>query len=203
LKPEIVVLDAMGVMYSVGDDVRDLLCPFIAEKGGLRDTDRIRDVYISASLGNISASRFWESVGVSSDLEDEYLRRHKLNNGLIEFLEAANSRGSKVWCLSNDVSAWSEKLRTRFGLEEYFRGFVISGDVGFRKPDPAIYRNLLEQIGGNVSSKLFVDDNPKNLDAAARLGFETILFDAGVSSGGSAHERASSFGELQRYLLEA
>lgn len=35
------VLDAMGVIYSVGDDVADLLCPFIEERGGESDRSRI------------------------------------------------------------------------------------------------------------------------------------------------------------------
>lgn len=29
-------LDAMGVLYSVGDDVADLLVPFVRQAGGLR-----------------------------------------------------------------------------------------------------------------------------------------------------------------------
>lgn len=33
----ILVLDAMGVIYTVGDDVRDLLCPFVHEHGRKAD----------------------------------------------------------------------------------------------------------------------------------------------------------------------
>ena len=53
---KILVLDAMGVIYSVGDDVRDLLCPFIEEKGGTKDVPKIERLYHSASLGNMSAA---------------------------------------------------------------------------------------------------------------------------------------------------
>ena len=54
-----------------------------------------------------------------------------------DFLEAVNSQGYDVWCLSNDISEWSKKLRARFGLDRYIRGFVISGDAGVRKPEQA------------------------------------------------------------------
>jgi HAD superfamily hydrolase (TIGR01509 family) len=203
LKINVVILDAMGVMYSVGDDVKDLLCPFIAEKGGISDIDKITSLYMAASLGNMTAVEFWQSVSVSPNLEDEYLQRHKLTDGLIEFLEAINSRGGEVWCLSNDLSEWSKKLRDRFKLERYLRGFVISGDVGLRKPDPAIFLYLIRQLNVNPTDTVFVDDNLKNLDSAAELGLKTILFDAsGENLSHSSYETVRNFNELLRYLLQ-
>jgi hypothetical protein len=71
------VPDAMGVIYAVGDDVGELLCLFIAEKGGVRDPEQIRDAYRAASLGRMSASAFWRAVSVPPELEDEYLTRHR------------------------------------------------------------------------------------------------------------------------------
>src|SRR4030042_7010156 len=114
LKTKVVILDAMGVMYAIGDAVKDLLCPFIAEKGGISDIDTITNFYTAASLGNMSSIEFWQSVGVAPNLEDEYLQRHELTNGLIEFLEAINSSGGEVWCLSNYLSEGGEKLRKKF-----------------------------------------------------------------------------------------
>lgn len=55
---KVIILDAMRVIYSVKDDVRDLLCPFIAEKGGSRDIVKIQELYHSASLGKITAWSF-------------------------------------------------------------------------------------------------------------------------------------------------
>jgi len=68
-----IVLDAMGVIYSVGDDVSELLCPFIAEKGGLRDVGRISLLYRAASLGQMSAKEFWRAASVDPGREDDYL----------------------------------------------------------------------------------------------------------------------------------
>jgi hypothetical protein len=81
LEIQTVVLDAMGVIYSAGDDVKDLLCPFILEKGGIMDTERIKELYISASLGNITSSEFWKSAGIDHNLEDEYWERYTLTDG--------------------------------------------------------------------------------------------------------------------------
>jgi HAD superfamily hydrolase (TIGR01509 family) len=201
LKTKVVILDAMGVMYSIGDDVKDLLCPFIAKKGGISDLDKITSLYMAASLGNMTATEFWQAVGVAPNLEDEYLQRHKLTDGLIEFVEAVNSSGGEVWCLSNDLSEWSRKLRDRFNLERYLRCFVISGDVGLRKPDPKIFQYLIRRLHVDAGNAVFVDDNPKNLDSAIELGFKTILFDAsGENLSHSVHKSARNFNELLHYL---
>lgn len=194
---KVLVLDAMGVIYSVGDDVRGLLCPFIEEKGVTKDIAEIEGLYDLASLGKMSASEFWGELDLDPALEDEYLQRYTLTDGLIDFLKAIKAEGFQVWCLSNDLSEWSRKLRTRFGLANYFRGFVISGDVGVRKPDRAIFEYLVRQLDVKPYDAVFVDDQPKNLDTAAELGFQTVLFaPAGHDLPDEKHQVVANFNEL-------
>ena len=82
------VLDAMGVIYAAGDDVAELLCPFIHENGGIADDRRIEALYHDAS-GRLSAIQFWEQVQLDPALEDAYLIRHRLSAGLLQFLRNA------------------------------------------------------------------------------------------------------------------
>jgi enoyl-CoA hydratase/carnithine racemase len=44
-----VVLDAMGVIFEVGDDVAELLIPFIRERCG--NVAAVADAYLTASVG--------------------------------------------------------------------------------------------------------------------------------------------------------
>jgi putative hydrolase of the HAD superfamily len=175
--PPILLLDAMGVIYVDGEDVKDLLIPFVIERGGIDDPDVINAAYHEAYVGQLSAHDFWERVGLSHELEDEYLTRLTLTDDLPLLLEKAASRFRSIYCLSNDVSDWSFKLRRHFGLEPYFSGWYISGDLRLRKPDPAIFRRFLD--GAQVASEdvLFVDDRPRNLIAAEKLGFHVMLYD--------------------------
>ncbi|MHB8084765.1 MAG: HAD family hydrolase [Dehalococcoidia bacterium] len=191
-----VALDAMGVIYQVRDDVKDLLYPFIVEKGGLDDFSGLWGNYFEASLGRISSEQFWKSQGIDPSLEDEYLARHRLSEGLREFLEESKSKGIELWCLSNDLAQWSLKLRRMHGLETYFSGFIISGDAGLRKPDPAIYRLLLTRARHAAGEILVVDDNISNLDAAKDLGLLTTLFNASFRGGTSGHPTINGFAEL-------
>jgi HAD superfamily hydrolase (TIGR01509 family) len=195
------VLDAMGVIYRVGNDNRDLLCPFVQEKGGIGDVSRILALYHEASLGQISSAELWQGVGLGPGIEDEYLHRYELNDGVMDFLEAVGSQGHEVWCLSNDISEWSKKLRTSLGLDKYICGFVISGNVHARKPDQAIFDRLLERMTVDPHDATFVDDQLINLDTAAALGFRTILFlPGGRYSADERHIVATGFADILRWL---
>lgn len=173
----ILLLDAMGVIYVDGDDVKDLLIPFVIEHGGESDPKVIDAAYHEASVGRLSGHEFWERVGLSHDLEDKYLRRLTLTHDLAKLLENSASHFERIFCLSNDVSEWSFKLRRRFGLEPYFSGWFISGELGLRKPDPSIYERFLDNAEVAPGDVLFVDDRPRNLTAASKLGFEVVLYD--------------------------
>ena len=157
------VLDAMGVIFKSADDVAELLIPFIAEKSDAFDEKVIHSAYLDASLGKISPDQFWGQVNLTSDVEDEFLSRHSLNPGVTELLSLAKDSGISVWCLSNDVGRWSEKLRNNLGVEKFLDGSIISGDVGVRKPDKEIYEILINLSGYNVEEILFVDDREKIL----------------------------------------
>lgn len=170
------VLDAMGVIFRSADDVAELLIPFIAEHSGPTDETVIQSAYLAASLGKISAEEFWNRVDVPAELEDEYLSRHALNPGVTELLSLAKDHGISVWCLSNDVARWSDKLRTNLAIERFLNGSIISADVGVRKPDKAIYEILIHSIDCQVEDILFVDDREQNVIGSRDAGIETILF---------------------------
>ena len=173
---KILVLDAMGVIYQSCDDVEELLVPFIREQGSSIDRKAIEDLYTRASLGEFSSEEFWAKVGVDYNLEDEYLDRHQLSVGLSDFLSVfKNQVKAPIYCLSNDVSEWSIKLRKKFQLDQYIERWFISGDLKIRKPSSGIYDVLIREANVKPTQMLFVDDREKNIAAANEFGIQTIL----------------------------
>jgi putative hydrolase of the HAD superfamily len=175
---EILMLDAMGVLYEAGDDVAELLVPFV-HKHGRADlsAEAIDRDYVEASLGKMEPTIFWKRMGVEPGLEDAYLDGHRLIEGTREALPPLKERFGRIACLSNDVAGWSVKLRRRFGLETWIDPWFISGDLGLRKPSAAIYRLAAERLAARAQDIVFVDDRPRNLDAAKTLGLRTVLLD--------------------------
>lgn len=200
LTADVLVLDAMGVIFQAADDVQELLIPFARDNGSDASDAQITQLYLRASRGEIDAAEFWSSIGLSDSCQEEYLQRHRLTDGLIEFLENRPAQIESIWCLSNDVSEWSQCLRQMHELQDRFAGFLISGDVGMRKPDPSIYRRLIGEIQRPPQRIVFVDDRVPNLDAAREQGLRTIHFSTSASDLDSVHPAAATFSALAQIL---
>lgn len=196
---KVLILDAMGVIYQAGDDVAELLVPFICDRTNICPAV-IEELYHKCSLGEFSSSSFWQKVGLDISVEDEYLNGHKLIDGVKEFIGEAKEYFDSIWCLSNDVSEWSIKLRQKHNLEPLFDGFVISGNVHSRKPAKEIYEALFSLSGAKPNEVIFIDDRPQNVITAMDLNMESILF--GSQQGVVGDLRlASDFSELKSMLI--
>lgn len=176
-----VILDAMGVVYKVGDDTNDLLVPFVKSKNDSLSSERINNLYLQASLGHISSEIFWAKLGFAHEfpeIEHLYLDQClELDTGLMQFVDSISLQNYQFAMLSNDVSEWSLYLRRKFNLAEYFKHFIISGDVRTRKPMKEIYSFTLSKINTAAENCVFVDDRVKNLKTANELGYRTVFFD--------------------------
>jgi putative hydrolase of the HAD superfamily len=109
---------------------------------------------------------------------------------------AATDRFDCIVCLSNDLSAWSRKLRQRFGLDAQIAHWFISSDLGVRKPDREIYERMLATLGVEPAQVVFVDDRIKNLDAARQLGIETVCYGVDVTGISNGHRAISRLAEI-------
>ena len=191
------ILDAMGVLYEAGDDVAELLVPFVGRHGRADLlAEAIDRDYVEASLGRMDTDTFWRRMGVDPALEDTYLAGHCLIDGTLEALAELKQRHGRLACLSNDVSSWSLKLRQRFGLESSIDHWFISGDLGLRKPSAEIYRLAADRLGVRPQAVVFVDDRLRNLDAAKAVGFNTVLFDIRGEAPEHPHRRIRRLRDL-------
>ncbi len=73
--------------------------------------------------------------------------------------------------------AWPslEDVFVHAGMRDHFSAFIISSQIGARKPDPRMFNAALGALGVTPGEVLFVDDNRKNCDAARALGLRTAL----------------------------
>ena len=89
---------------------------------------------------------------------------------------AFKAGGGRTAILSNGVPEIMGRLRTERPLADFFDVIVVSYEVGCAKPDPAIYQICLDKLHVPATSALFVDDRVENLEAASRLGIQTLHF---------------------------
>jgi 2-haloacid dehalogenase len=96
--------------------------------------------------------------------------------GSVKLLRRLKQGGHPLYALTNFSAEKFPLMRRRYEFLGLFEYILVSGEVGLVKPDPAIYRLMLEKVRHPASQCLFIDDSHKNVAAAQALGFDTIHF---------------------------
>jgi putative hydrolase of the HAD superfamily len=165
---------AQAIDVEMSDLVRVMLRAYAGEEDSLVtdfETGSIDEQEFSVEF----ARRISEVAGREIEAEGIVTRLFgamSLEPDMIELVRGLRSSGLKTALLSN---SWGLASYPRDLLAELFEVTVISGEVGMRKPDPAIFRLTAERIGVSPESCVFVDDHPGHLKAAMDEGMRTVL----------------------------
>lgn len=99
-------------------------------------------------------------------------------DGSIRLQRALRAKGVPVFALTNfGRDSFHQAIPQMDFLRDFDRCYV-SGEMGVVKPDPRIYEMVEADCGLAPDRLLFTDDRAENIDAAARRGWRTHLFDA-------------------------
>jgi 2-haloacid dehalogenase len=113
-------------------------------------------------------------------IEASHLRWHEMLPGAIDgtvaILERLAEKNTPLYGITNYSSEKWLETKVRFPFFGHFRDIVVSGDEKLMKPDAAIYRLCLDRNGLAAGNCIFIDDQPKNVAAAAALGIDAIHF---------------------------
>ena len=82
----------------------------------------------------------------------------------------------KVVALSNWSAETFPIALERFDFLHWFEGIVVSGTEKMRKPFNEIYELTLNRFNIEAAQSLFIDDNARNIEAAKKMGINTIRF---------------------------
>ena len=94
----------------------------------------------------------------------------------VDLLQTLRRHAVPTYALTNFSAETYPLAEARFPFLAAFSGTVVSGREGLVKPDPAIYRLLLERYALDAERTVFIDDKIENVDAARALGFHGIHF---------------------------
>lgn len=101
---------------------------------------------------------------------------------MVEALRRIRGR-FKTGCITNNLPANSIGSSRSFYVAEVmalFDHIIESAKIGLRKPDPQIYRMMIEALGVDPARCVYLDDLGVNLKPARQMGMTTIkVVDAG------------------------
>jgi putative hydrolase of the HAD superfamily len=93
---------------------------------------------------------------------------------IVQAAARARAAGIRVGVITNSWGTEPFDPYAGYPLHERFDAVIASGEVGIRKPDPAIYLLAAEKLGLPAGACVLVDDVAANLPPAADLGMATI-----------------------------
>ena len=94
----------------------------------------------------------------------------------VAVLEELRGGGVPTYALTNFSAEKWDVAKDRWSFLDGFDGKVVSGVVGVTKPDPEIYRILLDQYRLEPARTFYTDDVASNVEAARQLGVAAELF---------------------------
>lgn len=190
-----IVFDLGGVIMTL--DPAEALCRFKAL--GLSDAERYLDAYTQSGIfgnleeGKITAEDFRSKLSSLTGHEltfDECKHawlgyRKDVPQRNLDLLKELRAKGYRLILLSNtnpfmmDWALSSEFDGKGSSLNDYFDALYLSYRLGIMKPAPDFFRQVLDNENILPEETLFVDDGPRNVEAAGKLGFITMCPDDG------------------------
>jgi putative hydrolase of the HAD superfamily len=133
--------------------------------------------------GDITTQEAIDAIAKSSSLNKEEIT-HIFNlrtdlmfplDSNIKLLPELKKRGFRLYFLSNFPLDIFEEVQTGYFFFRYFDGGLISAEAKSSKPDPGIYKILMEKYSLLAEECIFIDDIEKNVKTAESIGMKGIF----------------------------
>ncbi len=83
----------------------------------------------------------------------------------------------KLGAISDAQTPWARPEMRAVAIDSYFNPIVVSGDLGYRKPDKRIFELALKNLGLPRENVIFVgNDMYRDIYGARKAGLKTVFF---------------------------
>ncbi len=153
--------------------------------------DRLDSLYWAGrrayDSGLLTGLEFWWKFAREAELNLRHAELEELNEwdarmwttenpAMLAWQLALKRHGLLAAIASNMGEAVHEHMKREFDWLSRFDVLVWSYQLRMVKPDPAIYRYVLEKLGTQPQETLFIDDRAVNVEAAIALGMKGFVF---------------------------
>jgi len=155
-----------------------------------------------ATIGDAGVEEVWncvqENLNIPQEQMPEFINTFwssdRMDEELVDFIQSLRDR-FKIALLSNAYADARQSLGTRFPrLLSVFDEIVFSAEVKMAKPDPRVFRLMLDRLRLEPAEVIFVDDFRENVEAARAVGMTGIHFRNGPQAREAVLEVINSAG---------
>jgi putative hydrolase of the HAD superfamily len=153
--------------------------------------ERFEGIYwvdrLAYDAGALTGIEFWQKINADSGLSLSQASLEELNDwdarmwttenpAMLVWQFALKEKGILTAILSNMGEHVLANMKRTYDWLPRFDALVWSFQLKMAKPDPAIYRHALKELGTRPEETLFLDDRLENVEGANALGMRGLLF---------------------------
>ena len=141
---------------------------------------------------------FLESWGWEGSVEeflDYWFEDTEIDPEISELLATCRVNGIECYMASNNEHYRARHIEAVLG--EQLNGYFFSADLKLKKDNPAYFETVLKELGLPASEVGFVDNEEKNVEAAAEVGLEAKLYKPGIIAEFMGETTLSEFKRVQ------
>lgn len=181
-----------NIIFDIGNVLTDFRWrEFLQDKGfGAAMIDRIARASVESPVWNELDRGEWneerlmaEFVKLDPEIGEELHAAYDNITGMVTrrdyavpWIRELKSQGYNVYYLSNFSDKAYRECRDALDFLPYTDGGILSYRDKVIKPDEKIYKLLLSRFKLKAEECVFLDDTPRNVEAAVKLGFYGIVF---------------------------
>lgn len=151
----------------------------------------------AARIGGMTSSAYWRAMMRALGLDPagdihafraELFEGEHINHDVVAIAEELAKR-YPLALLFSALDDLESLLKHEFGVHHLFRVVINSATVGVAKPAARAYQLALDSLGLAPADALFIDDKPRNIDAAQVLGIPALRFSSAPALAAELRER--------------
>lgn len=176
---EVVLFDLGGVLVELREPPEMTTILQLPSPDGIRSAWEACPAVHAHETGQSSTENFAQGVVEYFRLDltpDQFLSGfrtwpYRLHDGAEKLVDDLLP-GVTSGCLSNTSDFHWQHQNDAKAVTALFENQFLSFELGMMKPDPQIFETVAERLGSDPETIFFLDDNPKNVEAAIGAGFE-------------------------------
>lgn len=107
--------------------------------------------------------------------QETYSETMVVDNDVLEFVDLLKEKGYATALITNTTGIHTVINKMR-GIYGRFSPAILSNEVGMRKPEERIYKEMLKRLKLKAEECVFTDDREEHLEPARKLGMRPIAF---------------------------
>lgn len=144
------------------------------------ERDKFQNTSQMVDMGEISEKEFYKQLSQLSDqsyqaVKDVFTSAGPVDNDLLNYIGQLK-KTYKTALISNASSEYLRPIIDMHNLDEFFDELIISAEVRLAKPDKAVFHHLLKKMKIKSGQAIFIDDDARNVEAAAQIGIDAVLY---------------------------